>query len=71
MRLPKVYFYQKKQELVVSFPLDGGRFHERFLKMGHLLSEVFLRDLIREEREKPESIMYSFQILVGFLLINV
>lgn len=32
MRLPKVYFYQKKQELVVSFPLDGGRFHERFLK---------------------------------------
>ena len=56
---------------MVSFPLDGGRFHERFLKMGHLLSEVFLRDLIREEREKPESIMYSFQILVGFLLINV
>lgn len=59
MRLPKVYFYQKKQELVVSFPLDGGRFHERFLKMGNLLSEVFLRDLIREEREKAR-INYVF-----------
>lgn len=39
--ITKSLFYQKKQELVVSFPLDGGRFHERFLKMGHLLSEVF------------------------------
>ncbi|MGH2220909.1 cell division protein FtsK, partial [Enterococcus faecalis] len=31
----------------------------RFLKMGHLLSEVFLRDLIREEPEKAR-INYVF-----------
>lgn len=69
MRLPKVYFYRKKQELVVSFPLDGGRFHERFLKMGGLLSQVFLRDLIREEREKAR-INYVFLSDAGRISID-
>jgi hypothetical protein len=49
--LPKVYMKKEKYTTKVSFGITGDKFHERFLKIGKTLEEMFLADLIEEERE--------------------
>lgn len=51
--MPKVYYrYNKKKYITdITFPADGGRLHDRFLKMGKVLEEMFIADLVGTERE--------------------
>ncbi|MHC5216843.1 FtsK/SpoIIIE domain-containing protein [Enterococcus sp. LJL128] len=35
----------------ISFPTDGGKFHDKFLTMGKTLEEMMLADLVEEERD--------------------
>lgn len=47
---PKVYVKRKKSRLQIMLPLDGRQFHERFLQMSKKFEEMFLADLVEEER---------------------
>lgn len=51
LKFPKVYFRLKETEMSVSFETKGGKHHDRFLKAGKLLEEIFLADLTEEIRE--------------------
>lgn len=50
-QFPKVYVKKGKYVTRVTLPLDGSQFHDRFLQMGKRLEEMFLADLVLEERE--------------------
>lgn len=67
---PKVYVKKGKVTTDVTFPLDGGRFHERFLKQGKTLEEMFLADLVEEKREFG-FVGYSFMTNVASKRINI
>ena len=49
-RFPKVYVKRGKTTTAVTLPLDGGRYHERFLKSSKHLEEMLLADLVGEQR---------------------
>lgn len=50
---PKIYYRFHKDSYLtdLTFPLNGGRYHDRFLKLGKTLEEMFVADLIEEGHE--------------------
>lgn len=50
-KFPKVYVRKSKYVTFVTLPLDGSQFHDRFLQLGKKLEEMFLADLVSEERD--------------------
>jgi hypothetical protein len=48
---PKIYLKQQGAFNLYTFPTDGGKFHDAFLKIGKKLEEMFLSDLVEEIRE--------------------
>ncbi|KAA9176444.1 cell division protein FtsK [Enterococcus durans] len=50
-KFPKVYVKKKKHITQVTLPLDGGQHHDRFLQLGKKLEEMFMADLVSEERD--------------------
>lgn len=50
-KFPKVYVKKGKYVTSVTLPLDGSQYHDRFLAIGKRLEEMFLADLVEEERQ--------------------
>lgn len=51
--MPKVFYRYGKKKVIteITMPADGGRFHDRFLKMGKTFEEMYVADLIETSRE--------------------
>lgn len=50
-KFPKVYVKKNKHTTKVTLPLDGSQHHDRFLQLGKKLEEMFMADLVSEERD--------------------
>lgn len=62
IQLPNVYYRYKNFVTTITVPTDGKRYHEQLLKLGPILEQMYLADVIRTTNELGYT---RYELLVG------